>query len=125
MDDLPETLGGCADLLYATRQKRLAMQKELDAVADLERELREHIINTMPKSDTGAAGRVARVSVVTKEVPTVGNWEKFYEHIYQTRSFDLLQRRVSDAAVKERWENNEQIPGVEVFNSVNVSLNKL
>ena len=121
----PKAMGACADKLYEVRQKRLAMQKEIDEVEAEEKALKEHIINNLPKSDSGAAGKVARVSVVTKDVPQVKDWDAFYKYVSRTKSFDLLQRRLSDAAVKERWENKNDIPGVEAFTVVSVSLNKV
>ena len=121
----PKALGACADKLYEIRQKRLAMQKEVDEVEAEEKALKEHIIQTLPKSDSGAAGQVARVSIVTKDVPQVKDWDAFYKYVSRTKSFDLLQRRLSDAAVKERWDNKKDIPGVEAFTVVSVSLNKV
>ena len=66
----PKTLGACADRVYELRAKRLAAQKDVDAIEAEEKALKEHIINTLPKSETtGVAGKVARVTVVTKQVP--------------------------------------------------------
>ena len=122
----PKAMGACADKLYEIRQKRLAMQKEVDEVEAEEKALKEYIINTLPKSEaSGVAGKVARVTVVTKDVPQVKDWDAFYKYVSRTKSFDLLQRRLSDAAVKERWENKKDIPGVEAFTVVSVSLNKV
>lgn len=122
----PKAMGACADHLYNLRQKRLEMQKEVDKLTAEESALKEHIINTLPKSEaSGVAGKVARVSVVTKQIPQVKDWDAFYKHVKKTGQFDLLQRRLTDAAVKERWENGKEIPGVEHFNAVTVSLNKL
>ena len=122
----PKALGACADKLYEIRQKRLAMQKEVDEVEAEEKALKEHIIQTLPKSEaSGVAGKVARVTVVTKDVPQVKDWDAFYKYVSRTKSFDLLQRRLSDAAVNERWENKKDIPGVEAFTVVSVSLNKV
>ena len=122
----PKTIGACADQLFKLRQKRIDMQKEVDEVAEEEKALKEHIIETLPKSQaSGVAGKLARVSVVTKPVPQVEDWEAFYKHVARTKSFDLLQRRVSDGAVKERWEAGKKVPGVKVFNAVTISLNKL
>lgn len=121
----PKTMGACADRLYAIRQKRLAAQKEVDAIESEEKALKDYIIDNLPKSDTGASGKVARVSVGTKEIPTVEDWDVFYKYVARTKSFDLLQRRLSDSAIKERWENKKRVPGIGVFVNVVVSLNKL
>ena len=122
----PKQLGMCADLLYQIREKRLEKQKEVDAIETEEKALKEHIIQTLPKSEaSGVAGKVARVTVVTKQIPQVKDWDTFYKHIKKTGDFDLLQRRLTDTAIKDRWENGKKIPGVESFNAVTVSLNKL
>ena len=122
---LPKTMGACADLLYETREARLAAQKVVDELAKTEAAVREHIINNLPKSDTGASGKKARISVVTKQVPQVKDWDKFYAHVKKTGQFELMQRRVSDGAVRERWDNGKQVPGVEPFGVVSVSINKV
>lgn len=122
----PKAMGACADRLYELRNKRLAMQKEVDAVASEESALKEHIINTLPKSEaSGVAGKLARVTVVTKQVPQVEDYDKFYAFVKKTGSFDLLQKRLSDAAIKERWEAGKEVPGVKAFNAVSVSINKV
>lgn len=122
----PKALGACADRLYLLRAKRLEEQKKVDAIAAEEKALREHIINTLPKSEaSGVAGKVARVTVVTKEVPQVKDWDLFYKYIKKTGQFDLMQRRLTDGAIKERWENGKEVPGVEHFQAVTISMNKV
>lgn len=122
----PKALGACADRLYELRQKRLDMQKEVDKVAAEESALKEHIINTLPKSEaSGVAGKLARVTVITKVVPQVKDWDAFYKYVKKTGQFDLMQRRITDGAIKERWEAGKEIPGVEHFNAISVSINKV
>lgn len=122
----PKALGSCADKLFELRNKRLEQQKLVDAIEAEEKALKEHIIQNLPKSEaSGVAGKKARVTVVMKEVPQVKDWDAFYKYVAKTKSFDLMQRRLTDAAVKERWEAGKQIPGVEVFKAVTISMNKV
>jgi hypothetical protein len=122
----PKALGTCVDKLYSLRQQRLAKQKEVDKLEAEEKALKEHIINTLPKSEsTGIAGKLARATIVKKEIPQVHDWDRFYKFVLKTKHFDLLQRRLADTAVKERWDAGEEIPGVEAFQAVTVSLNKV
>lgn len=122
----PKAMGACADKLFELRAKRLAMQKEVDAVEAEEKALKEHIINTLPKSEaSGVAGKLARVTVGIKEVPQVKDWAAFYAYVKKTGSFDLMQKRLTDGAIKERWEAGKEVPGVEHFNAVSVSINKI
>lgn len=123
----PRTMGKCADKLYALRQKRLAMQKEVDAVAAEEKALKAHIIDNLPKSQaSGIAGKDARVTVVTKEEPQVKDQEAFRKYMNRTKRFDLANKlRPSAPAIRDMWEEGKEIPGVEKFNVVTVSLNKV
>lgn len=123
---VPKTLGACADLLYTTRERRLKLQKEAAELEAQEKTIKDHIINTLPKSEaSGVAGKLARVTVTTKEVPSVKDWDKLYKYIKKTGEFDLFQRRLVNDAVQERWEAGKEIPGVERFTAVSVSINKL
>lgn len=122
----PKALGACADRLYELRQKRLEEQKKVDLIEAEEKALKEHIIQNLPKSEaSGVAGKLARVTVVTKEIPQVEDWDAFYKYVKKTGNFDLMQRRLTDAAVKERWGAGKEIPGVKHFQAVSVSINKV
>lgn len=122
----PKTLGACADKLYELRQLRLAEQKKVDIIEAEEKALKEHIINTLPKSEaSGVAGKLARVTVVGKVIPQVKDWDAFYKYVKRTGQFDLMQRRLATPAVEARWEDGKEIPGVEHFNTVTVSINKV
>lgn len=122
----PKSMGLCADKLYTIRQERLAQQKIVDALEAEEKALKEHIINTLPKSETsGVAGKVARVTITSKNVPQVKDWDAFYKYVKKTGEFELMQKRLSDAAINERWEQGKKVPGVEAFNVTSVSLNKV
>lgn len=123
---LPKSFGACADLLYTTREERLALQKEVDAMHDLEKRLKNHFIENLSKDDsTGAAGKRARVQVVTSDEPCAENWEETYKHIKKTGNFDLLNRALNKTAVKARWEAGKEVPGVGHFQVTKVSVTKI
>lgn len=123
---LPESIGRCADLYHDTRELRLAMAKEVEAVEAFERRVKQHIIDNLEKSDdTGAAGLRYRAQVVTKVKPVVEDWTALQAHILATGEFDLVQKRLSDKAAADRWAEGEVLPGVGRFNSVDVSVTKI
>lgn len=123
---LPKTLAQCADLLYETKAARLAQQKVVDELQAKESLLREHLIANLPKSEaSGVAGKVARVTIGTDTIPRVDDWDLLWKHVKKTGQFELLQKRVSNVAVEERWEHGKEVPGVGHFKVVKVSLNKL
>lgn len=122
---LPKSIAQLADLLYTTRQDRLALAKQVEEMQKLETAIKDYIIDNLSKDSTGVAGKVARVSIVPKVRPVVEDWDKFYAHIKKTGNFELMQRRVSDPAIKERWEDNKEVPGVTHYPYKDISLTKV
>lgn len=126
MVDDPKALAKLVDTLYKTRERRYALQREVSALEEAESAIRAQLIGALPKfGATGIAGKVARAQLEGKRIVRVEDWEKLYAHIVKKKAFDLLQRRVSDAAVKERWEAKLTVPGVVPETVAVVSLSKL
>lgn len=124
----PKTLGACADRLYQLKEKQAEAQRVVDAIDAERKALTAHVIETLPKSEaTGVAGKLARVRVVTKEVPQVSDWVAFYAYVHKTKRGDLLQRRLNEKAVGELIEANPKkgVPGVGVFKAITISLTKV
>jgi len=123
---VPEKLATCADLLYTTREQRLAIEKQAEALKAVETKLREHLIANLPNDDsTGVAGKLARVQIVKKVEPQVEDWDAFYKWVAKRKAWDCLQRRLNPAAVKARWEDKKVVDGVGAFTVVSVSLTKV
>lgn len=122
----PKTLGGCADRLFELKAKQALAQRVVDELDSERKALTEHVINTLPKSEaTGVAGKVARVKVVTKEIPQVRDWPAFYAYARKINRLDLMQRRLNEAGVKELLEAKKKVAGVEIFTAVSISLTKV
>ena len=68
-------------------------------------------------------GKIANAKLVEKEEPTAQDWELTWKYIAKKKAWDLLQKRLSAPAVKARWENGEQIPGIGriMVNSISVT----
>ena len=126
---IPKTLGGCADLLFVLQQERLTQQKVADAIEANEKLLKAHIIDNLPKGDGGAIGKTHKVVVKTESIPQIdaenGGWEAFYEYVRKNKAFDLLQRRLNTAAIRERIEDGKAIPAIKNFNVIKLSLTKV
>lgn len=136
---IPESIGRCADLYKDVQGLRLAMAKEVEAVEAFERKVKLHIIDNLSKSDdTGASGLRYRAQVVKKTVPriavdedadtgqsTAAGWAEFWAYVAATGRFDLVQKRLADKAIKDMWEAGEVVPGVEAYQSVDVSITKV
>jgi hypothetical protein len=128
---LPKSLAECADLLFTTRNARLAIKKLMEAEEAKESALREHLINNLPKSQaSGIAGKFARVTVSSKTVVSVTDWDKVNEYILKNGKknpgvFALYQRRIGDATVKEMWAAGKEVPGTAPLDVPVIGINKL
>jgi hypothetical protein len=122
---MPKSLAECADLLYTKKQLRLEAARGLKVLEAEERWLTEHIINTLPKSQAeGVVGKLCRVTREEKTKPIVTDWAAFYAHIKKTGQFELLQRRLGEGAVQERWDAKKTVPGVDPFTVLSLSVTK-
>lgn len=128
---IPKTIGACADKLWELGERKSKAQRVVDAIAEEERALEAHIVDHLEAGESNAiTGRVAKVSIGTKEVPTVKDWPKLWAHIIKlakrdpVAGFSLLQKRPSEAVFRELWEAGEKVPGVDRFTVKKVSVRK-
>jgi hypothetical protein len=99
--------------ILAVRKRRLSLQREADLLEQEEKGLtglliahmNVHGIELFKDGDD-------EVSLVTTEEPNVTDWPKLLDFIVTTGSVDLLQKRVTASAVKARWADDVEIPGV-------------
>jgi hypothetical protein len=75
--------------------------------------LEADIMHAMNEAGTmkAASERGHSVTMAKKVHPTIMDWDLFYEYVTKTNSFDLLHKRLSSTAFKDRWEAGEIIPG--------------
>lgn len=60
---------------------------------------------------TKAASDKASCTMRQVTHPAIEDWDAFYKHVAATGQFELLHKRLSSAAFKERWEAGEVVPG--------------
>lgn len=145
MPKLPKSLGACVDLYHETREKRLEANKVTEGIKTQETFIANHIIDNVPKGDAGAIGKKYKGVVKTETVYQVEDWDAFYAHIKKTGSFELLNRALNQASVKEHTDvlnekldltNAKQsdpakrkprkmLPGVKTFKAVKLSVTKV
>lgn len=108
------------------RTERLAQEKIALAIKEKEDAFKEQILATLREQEAPVMGGTTHQCTrkVTNE-PTVEDWDALYGHIQETNEWDLLQKRLGTAAVKERWDVGEEVPGVGSFPVEKLSLTKL
>ena len=123
---VPKTLGSCADRLYKLREQKLQLNAKIKKLDEESAEIKSYLIDHLSKDNArGVLGKLAKVKINLKVVPTVEDWGKFYGYILKTKSWALLQRRCNSGAFRELWEDGKDVPGVEQFNVKEVSITKL
>ena len=102
------------DDYVATKNEREELSsKIIDMTAKLGR-LEGDIMALM--SDAGitkaASDKVSCTMRMSKH-PAIDDWQAFYGYVAKTSQFELLHKRLSSTAFRERWEAGEAIPGTE------------
>lgn len=129
MQKLPKTLGARIDLIYKLRAERITKEREFEleiaALKTQESEIKQAIIDELQAANLEqGSGSLATAAVQVKLSPRPVDWGKLYKWMEKTKAFEILERRVSRAAFLERWEAGVAVPGVEVFESRELSLTK-
>ena len=125
------TIGAATDLLYQLRLATSALNAITrpladDVISPAVKQLEEFFIATLAVGEaSGVQGRTARVQVTDSLVPSVEDWPVLYKYIRRTGAWELLQRSVSKEAVRERWDQKRQVPGVKAFHVKRVSCTRL
>ena len=96
--------------------KRRALSKEVAALEKEEKRLGEIILEHVPTiGELSAPGIKFRKRIKIK--PVAADWNALYAYIVENDAFDLLHKRITEAAVKLRWDDSVQIPGIVAENT--------
>ena len=122
----PTKLGACVDKAYTLRAERLEIEKQAEAIKTQEEAIKQHIIATFSKADIdGAKGKVASASVTRSVKASVKDWPTVQKWIEAHDAWDLMTKSINNKAYRDRLEAGEEIPGVERFDTVTLSLTKI
>lgn len=119
------TLGQISDEILAIQ----VSVKKLDAEIDVFKKKKDVLVDELLKASDAqqldkGGGKASKFTVHLHTVPSVDNWDLFYEFIGKKKWFHLLQRRPGEKACQELWEKNMVIPGVEKFTSMKVTVSE-
>ena len=101
------------NMLNDTRQELKQLQAQEKALKDTQNYLEAEIAADMAKQGLTQTGNdVCTISIKTEVVPTVENWDALWQHIFDTRQSELLQKRMSATAYRELLAMAQTVPGV-------------
>ena len=120
-------LGQKIDTLFLLREEKL---KQNEIVKSIQREfdsLEEDIILNLQAEDVKAAkGNNASASVKMGFYPTVNDLEMFANWVVKNKKYEMMQRRLSSAAVKEMYDSTNKLPpGTEAHTKAKLNLRRI
>jgi regulator of replication initiation timing len=118
-------LGGLIDQLYAMREQRLKLQREVDDLKREENNVKEQV--RLELENTGlakASGKLATASQTFTVTPHIVDWEEVYKFVKHMDRFDLLHRRISAPAWRDLLQEGILVNGTEAVEVWDLSLTK-
>jgi hypothetical protein len=107
------------------RAERLAIDKCAADAKKLEETAKQKLEKHMLDSGTtDYKGDHLRVQMEREFKPTATDWGLVQKFVIDNNAFDLFQKRLTESAVKSRWEDGISIPGIEKFPVNKLSITK-
>jgi hypothetical protein len=100
--------------ILSLRKQRLSLQRDADLLEQQEKKLTNDLVNYMvgKKLDDFTEGE-DQVVLVTSTEPLVNSWPDLLDYIRENDALDIFQKRLTASAVKARWTDGLEIPGVD------------
>jgi hypothetical protein len=120
------TIGSRIDALNQLREDKRALEEKIKVIEGSYHELEEALMEDLKTQGMDkATGKKATVSISSTVVGNLVDDKAFFAYVKKTGYFHLLQRRLSDPAIRELLESKGSIPGVEPFVKKRLNLRTL
>lgn len=126
LENSPNSIGATIDLMFQLREQKRAINADLKDIDEQYKGLEQQLIDSLDKDDlqqTRSANATATISETT--VPSVSDWDAFYDYVRENDALHLLERRVAAAPWRELVESDEPVPGTEPFTKRSINLRRL
>ena len=126
------TVGAAADLIWAKREDKRALDKPVKAVEEEIAALTETIFGLLDAQDTRKGeGKKASISITSTVVPNPTDWDAFFKWVLAGKRNDkmayvhLLRKQIGAPAYNELRALGVVIPGQEDFTKRSLSITSL
>lgn len=129
-DDAPvpvisSNLPDLVDAYIVQRQQRLIMAKEVEALEEAEKELYKTIVAKYREAGmTACGGKFGLVKMTESKEPIAEDWAQVWKYIKENDAWELLHKRITVTAVRERWDAGESVPGIGSVPKYSLSVSK-
>jgi hypothetical protein len=121
----PRTIADIIRAMVEVRDERRSLaRRDKELVAEWE-VLRDQLLAKMKEQGEDINSISSRTHTATKTkdpVPVVDDWDTFYDWLWETKSWHLLQRRIAVGAFREVIDSGGEIPGLHATDKVDISL---
>lgn len=112
--------------LAEIREEKAHFNDQIKELNGEQRDLEFALLRLM--EEQGGATRVAfgnlTASRTEQVVPIIRDWDAFEEYVRSEGALHMLQRRVATTSFKEMIESGQEVPGLEPYVKVGISLRK-
>jgi len=123
---LKGNVGSAIDDLWKLREEKRQVEEKVKEIEAKIEALQEVLLEELGKQGLDkATGKNASVSVGNTVVANVQDWDALWAYITKTKNFQLVQKRVADAAYRELLGMGRTIPGVSPFTKRRLNLRSL
>lgn len=120
------SIGNQIDEYAKLRKEKAALSKHLDDLNKKIMACEQELIGSLSgQSMLKASGHLATVSIGESEIAVVKDWQILYNHIVESGSFELLQKRLSNRVALEAISVNGGLPGTEVIKQPKLNFKSL
>jgi hypothetical protein len=121
----PKTTADIIRGMVDVREERRTIAKRDKELVAMWGELRSQLLAKMREQGDDINSISSRSHNATKTVdivPIVDDWDKFFQWLWETKSWHLMQRRIAVGAFQEVIDSGGSIPGVRPDDKVDISL---
>ena len=123
---MAEQLNELIDRMYLLREQKRGLEKQVKEVdAELAQVKQAYIARCKEVGTQYARGSLASATVTELEVPQIEDWGQVSEWIMENDALYLVHRRISAGPWKELRDAGTDVPGIEPYTKVDVSLRRL
>jgi hypothetical protein len=122
----PASMGMQIDALFKLRERLQEIQQQEKDQQALIDAATATLMETMERDGVSkSTGKLATVSISDTVTGNVVDWDAFGAYVIKNKYLHLLQRRLSDPAIRELFESKGSVPGVEPFTKRRLNVRKV
>jgi hypothetical protein len=114
------------DKMFLLREQKRGLESQVNKVNKEIADLQQGLLARFQEVGTDyARGSMASASVTETIVPQIDDWGQVAEWVMENDALYLLHRRVSSGPWKELRDAGTDVPGIEPYTKVAISLRRL